>query len=105
MISIGKKPKFIIFFGFNKTDEILYDYLEKKKSIIEKHIKEEINIYCLNLIKQKNSLITEKGQNNSEEQLNNNNKRYNNLYYNDDIDEIISLFQSFADLENKKSKS
>ena len=105
MVSTGKKPKFIIFFGPNKTDEILYDYLEKKKSIIEKHIKEEINIYCLNLIKQKNSLITEKGQNNSEEQLNNNNKGYNNLYYNDDIDEIISLFQSFADLENKKSKS
>ena len=63
MVSTGKKPKFIIFFGFNKTDEILYDYLEKKKSIIEKHIKEEINIYCLNLIKQKNSLISEKGQN------------------------------------------
>ena len=108
MVSTGKKPKFIIFFGFKKTDEIIYDYLDKKKSIIEKHIKEEINIYCLKLIEQKNSLISEKEQNNSEEQLNvciKTKKKYNNLYYNDDIAEIISLFKTFADLENADSKS
>ena len=26
MIASGKKPKFIVFFGYNKYDEILYDY-------------------------------------------------------------------------------
>ena len=104
MVSSGKKPKFIIFFGFNKTDEILYDYLDKKKSIIEKHIKEEIYIYCLKLINQNNSSFKENDQNNSNNNINNN-KRYNNLYYNDNFDEIISLFKTFVDLENKDTKS
>ena len=103
MVSSSKKPKFIIFFGFNKTDEILYNYLDKKKSIIEKHIKEEIYIYCLKLINQNNSSFKENDQNNSNNNINNN-KRYNNLYYNDNFDEIISLFKTFADLENKDIK-
>ena len=104
MVSSSKKPKFIIFFGFNKTDEILYNYLDKKKSIIEKHIKEEIYIYCLKLINQNNSSFKENDQNNSNNNINNN-KRYNNLYYNDNFDEIISLFKTFVDLENKDTKS
>ena len=106
VISSGKKQKFIVFFGFNKTDEILYNYLEMKKSIIEKYIKEEAYIYCIKLIKPENSSDDDKEKNNSENKSinNNNNKNFKNLYYSDDIDEIISLLKNFIDLENKDSK-
>ena len=96
VINSGKKPKLIIFFGFNKTDEILYNYLDTKKSIIEKHIKEEAYIYCIKLIK--------KEKNCSENNINCDEKKYNSLNYSDDIEEIISLLKNFVDLENKDSK-
>ena len=107
MIAPGKKPKFIVFFGYNKYDEILYDYFYRKKLNIEGHIKEETFIYCLKLINKENYLNKDKEINNSEEKIINNynsNYFYTNLYYNDEIDEIISLFKTFADLESNNSK-
>ena len=107
MIASGKKPKFIVFFGYNKYDEILYDYFYRKKLNIEGHIKEETFIYCLKLINKENYLNKDKEINNSEEKIINNynsNYFYTNLYYNDEIDEIISLFKTFADLESNNSK-
>ena len=107
MIASGKKPKFIVFFGYNKYDEILYDYFYRKKINIEGHIKEETFIYCLKLINKENYLNKDKEINNSEEKIINNynsNYFYTNLYYNDEIDEIISLFKTFADLESNNSK-
>ena len=107
MIASGKKPKFIVFFGYNKYDEILYDYFYRKKLNIEGHIKEETFVYCLKLINKENYLNKDKEINNSEEKIINNynsNYFYTNLYYNDEIDEIISLFKTFADLESNNSK-
>ena len=104
MINQGKKIKFILFFGFNKTDEYLYEFLEKKKNIIEKYIKEELYINIIKLIKCHISNNTKEEKN---DWINNditNNEYYNNLYYNDNIDEIISLLKIFVDLENKDAK-
>ena len=101
VINSGKKPKLIIFFGFNKTDEILYNYLDTKKSIIEKHIKEEAYIYCIKLIKNKKDCSENKK---IDDNIICDNKKYNSLYYSDDIEETISLLENFVDLENKDSK-
>ena len=101
VINSGKKPKLIIFLGFNKTDEILYNYLDTKKSIIEKHIKEEAYIYCIKLIKNEKDCSENKK---IDDNINCDNKKNNSLYYNDDIEEIISLLKNFVDLENKDSK-
>ena len=73
MIISGKKPKFIIFFGFNETDEIFYNYLETKKKVIEKHIKEEAYIYCVKLIKQNNQNNNIEKTKREENKINNNN--------------------------------
>ena len=96
MIVSGKKPKFIIFFGFNKTDEILYNYLEMKRKIIEKHIKEEAYIYCVKLIKSNNQNNNIENTKNEEDKNNN-----NNLFYSDNIEEINLLLKNFVDLEKK----
>jgi len=104
VINSGKKPKLIVFFGFNKTDEILYNYLDAKKSIIEKHIKEEAFIYCIKLIKSENSINKEANNSENKNNNDNNNKHNNSLYYCDDFEEIISLLMNFVDLENKDSK-
>ena len=101
VINSGKKPKLIIFFGFNKTDEILYNYLDTKKSIIEKHIKEEAYIYCIKLIKNEKDCSENKK---IYDNINCDNIKNNSLYYSDDIEEIISLLKNFVDLENKDSK-
>ena len=101
VINSGKKPKLIIFFGFNKTDEILYNYLDTKKSIIEKHIKEEAYIYCIKLIKNEKNCSENKK---IDDNIICDNKKYNSLYYSDDIEETISLLKNFVDLENKDSK-
>ena len=101
VINSGKKPKLIIFFGFNKTDEILYNYLDTKKSIIEKHIKEEAYIYCIKLIKKEKNCSENKK---IDDNIICDNKKYNSLYYSDNIEEIISLLKNFVDLENKDSK-
>ena len=101
VINSGKKPKLIIFFGFNKTDEILYNYLDIKKSIIEKHIKEEAYIYCIKLIKNEKDCSENKK---NDDNIICDNKKYNSLYYSDDIEETISLLENFVDLENKDSK-
>lgn len=101
VINSGKKPKLIIFLGFNKTDEILYNYLDTKKSIIEKHIKEEAYIYCIKLIKNEKDCSENKK---IDDNIIFDNKKYNSLYYGDNIEEIISLLKNFVDLENKDSK-
>ena len=88
------KPKFILYVGFNQIDEMLYKYLEDKKSNIEKYSKEDIFLYCIKMI---NSLKKEKDLNKQE-------INYKNLFYEDNIDEIISLFKGFADLEKENVK-
>mgnify|MGYP002626122287 CR=1 FL=1 len=98
MLVSGKRPKLILFFGFNKTDDILYNYLDKKKSLIENHLKDEIFVYLIKLFPKDNSIF-------EIEEKYNNIKQHNNLFYNENTDEIISLFANFADLENIYSKS
>ena len=73
MIVSVKKPKFIIFFGFNKTDEILYNYLDKKKSLIENHLKDEIFIYCIKLFEKENYIINNEEKSIIEKQISNSN--------------------------------
>ena len=97
MIISGKKPKFIIFFGFNETDEIFYNYLETKKKVIEKHIKEEAYIYCVKLIKPNNQNNNIEKTKREENKINNN----NNLFYSDNIEEINLLLKNFVDSEKK----
>ena len=104
LITLGKKPKIIICFGFNKTDEILYDFFDTKKKIIEKYIKEEAYIYCVKLIKSKNSKKNHEESNNSVTNDIITNKHYNNLYFCDNIDEILSLFKNLVDLKHQYSK-
>ena len=107
MVNKGKL-KFILILGFDKTDEILYKYLDKKKSILEKYIKEKSYIYCIKFIKyQKFNFLEEKNdkENININQNNNNIDNHSNiLFHCDNIDEIISLFKKFVDLENKGQK-
>ena len=98
MINLGKMPKFILFFGFNKTDEILYKYLNEKKKIIERYINEETYIFCIKLI---NSDIKDDDKNEKIKVE----KKYDNLYYNDNFEEIFSFFNNLVNLENQDSKN
>ena len=90
-------PKYILCFGFNKSDEILYKYLDEKKSTIEKYSKTNIYVNCIKLIKVEES----QNENNN---INIIEENYKSLFYEDNIDEIISLFKAFIDLESKNSK-
>ena len=97
IINNEKNPKFILYLGFNQTDEVLYKYLDEKKSSIEKYSKTNIYVYCIiltNLKELKNENIS----------LNKQEVNYKNLYYEDNIDEIISLFRGFADSEIENIK-
>ena len=96
IINSDKYPKFIMHLGFNKSDEILYKYLEDKKGNIEKYSKKEVFIYCLKLINMNNKTKSE---------YINQEHNYKYLFYEDNIDEIISLLKEFSDLENKNSKA
>ena len=93
IFSKDKQPIFIMHLGYNQTDEILYKYFEDKKGNIEKYSKKEIIIYCIKLIN-KNIVINESS--NSQEH------NYKNLFYEDNIDEMISLFQKLLENENSK---
>jgi hypothetical protein len=90
-------PKYFLCLGFNKSDEILYKYFDEKKSAIEKYSKTDIYVYCIKLIK------VEESQNENND-INIIEQNYKNLFYEDNIDEIISLFKAFIDLESKNSK-
>ena len=89
-----RRPKFILYIGHNINDEILYKYLEEKKSSIEKYSKTNIYLYCIKIM---NLLKKEKDLNKLE-------VNYKNLFYEDKIEEIISLFKGLADLEKENSK-
>ena len=94
IISKDKQPKFILYLGFNQSDEILYKYLDEKKSSIEKYSKTNIYTYSIKLINSK-ELINENNNFISQEQ------NYKNLFYEDNINEIITLLKRLADSEKR----
>ena len=94
IISNDKQPKFILYLGFNQSDEILYKYLDEKKSSIEKYSKTNIYTYSIKLINSK-ELINENNNFISQEQ------NYKNLFYEDNINEIITLLKRLADSEKR----
>ena len=96
IISKENYPKFILYLGFNKSDEILYKYLDEKKGAIEKYSNTDIYVYCIKLINSEEHRNENNGYNNIEE-------NHKNLFYEDNIDEIISLFKRFIDLQPKNS--
>ena len=97
IISKERIPKFILHLGFNQSDKILYKYLDEKKSTIEKYCNTDIYIYCINLICGEESKDKKNEQNNLEE-------NYKNLFYEDNYDEIISLFKGFINSEINEQK-
>ena len=96
IISKEKHPKFILYLGFNQSDESLYKYFDEKKNSIEKYSKTNIYTYSIKLINSKELLNNENNNFISQEQ------NYKNLFYEDNINEIKTLLKTFADLESKK---
>lgn len=94
IINKERQPKFILYIGFNQTDEVLYKYLDEKKSSIEKYSKTNIYVYCLKLFNEKENI----------NENNNQGPNYKNLFYEDNINEIVSLFKDLSQIENENSK-
>ena len=97
IISKERQPKFFLHLGFNQSDEILYKYLDEKKSTIEKYFNTNIYIYCIKLISSEESINKNNEQNSLEQ-------NYKYLFYEDNYDEIISLFKGFVESELKTQK-
>ena len=94
IINKDRQPKFILYIGFNQTDEVLYKYLDEKKSSIEKYSKTDIYVYCLKLFNEKENI----NENNIQGQ------NYKNLFYEDNINEIVSLFKDLSQIEIENNK-